>query len=134
MADKNGFLFKTVSEVVKEFPVKEVYDVDEPISWADSERDLSAWMGNSMQSEAINKIHRLEQKIFSSQNIGLIHVWRKLQTSDHFYYICTKYFGDGAVHDYFGPYNSPYDGYIYFMNALSDLELLLKKEGIEIEA
>lgn len=57
--------------------------------------------------------------------MDLIHVWAKLQTSDHFYYISTKGSTDGKVHKYFSPYGSPYDGYIYYMNALSDLEITL---------
>lgn len=129
---KSGLALKTPSEVINSYKVKDQYDVHESISWADSERDLSAWLGNTMQSEAVRKIYQLEKAVLQSKNIGLVHVWRKLQTSDHFYYMCTKYFGDGAVHDYFSPYASPYDGYIYFMNAVSDLEIMLRKEGIEV--
>lgn len=128
----SGIEMKSPSEVVDGFKAKDIYNVHETISWADSERDLSAWLGNTMQSEAVRKIYQLENAVLQSENIGLIHVWRKLQTSDHFYYMCTKYFGDGAVHDYFSPYASPYDGYIYFMNAISDLEIMLRKEGIEV--
>ena len=65
-----------------------------------------------------------------SKDEDLIHVWSKLQTSDHFYYMSTKAFEDGATRDYLSPYKSPYDGYIYFMNALSDLELSCKQRAL----
>lgn len=112
--------------------MKDTYDVHEPTSWADTERDLSAWNGNTMQIEALDKIYGLEKAIHQSSNKDLIHVWSKLQTSDHFYYMSTKFKDDGAVHSYFSPYDSPYNGYIYFMNALSDLEICLDVEGIEV--
>lgn len=129
---ENGVAFKTPSEVVDEMEVKDIYDVHEPTSWADTERDLSAWNGNTMQKEALDKIYGLEKAIHQSSNKDLVHIWSKLQTSDHFYYMSTKFKDDGAVHSYFSPYDSPYNGYIYFMNALSDLEICLDVEGIEV--
>ena len=116
------FNFKTPSEVINTYPARDYYDAHSFISWADMERDLSAWLSNSMQKEAMNKIFSLEKKIMSTGNRGLINVWEKLQTSDHFYYMCTKFWSDGDVHKYFSPYDSPYDAYIYFMNVFSDLE------------
>jgi alpha-amylase len=113
--------FKTPSEVVDSYqPVGEV-DVPHVISWADIERDLSAWVGNAMQSNAIHELYRLEKKIKETADEKIISDWRKLQVSDHFYYMCTKYFADGDVHKYFNPYNSPYDSYINFMNVLGNL-------------
>ena len=91
------------------------------ISWADTERDLSAWLGNAMQSNAIHELYRIEKKIKNTKDEKIIADWRKLQTSDHFYYMCTKYFADGDVHKYFNPYDSPYDSYINFMNVLDHL-------------
>ena len=114
--------FKTPSEVVKAYPPIGVVDVPHLISWADMERDLSAWLGNAMQSNAIHELYRLERKIKSSCDKALINDWRKLQTSDHFYYMCTKYFADGDVHKYFNPYDSPYESYINFMNILGNLQ------------
>jgi len=114
--------FMTPSEVVKTYqPIGEV-DVPHVISWADIERDLSAWLGNAMQSNAIHELYRLEKKIKSFGDKKLTDDWRKLQTSDHFYYMCTKYFADGDVHKYFNPYDSPYDSYINFMNILGNLQ------------
>ena len=113
--------FKTPTEVVKSYEPVGTIDVPNLISWADTERDLSAWLGNAMQSNAIHELYRLEKKIKKAGDEKIIADWRKLQTSDHFYYMCTKYFADGDVHKYFNPYDSPYDSYINFMNVLDNL-------------
>jgi alpha-amylase len=113
--------FKTPSEVVQSYGSADTVDVPHIISWADTERDLSAWLGNAMQSNAIHELYRIEKKIKSTKDEKIIGDWRKLQTSDHFYYMCTKYFADGDVHKYFNPYDSPYDSYINFMNVLDHL-------------
>jgi alpha-amylase len=80
-----------------------------------------------MQYESLKKIFELKPKVLSTNNQKLIEQWRRLQTSDHFYYMCTKYWADGDVHKYFSPFKSPYDAYIYYMNVISDLEIVLKK-------
>ena len=113
--------FKTPTEVVQSYEPVGTIDVPNLISWADTERDLSAWLGNAMQSNAIHELYRLEKKIKKAGDEKIIADWRKLQTSDHFYYMCTKYFADGDVHKYFNPYDSPYDSYINFMNVLDNL-------------
>jgi alpha-amylase len=113
--------FKTPSEVVQCYNSIGTVDVPHIISWADTERDLSAWLGNAMQSNAIHELYRLEKQIKKTNNEKIIADWRKLQASDHFYYMCTKYFADGDVHKYFNPYDSPYDSYINFMNVLGNL-------------
>jgi alpha-amylase len=113
--------FKTPSEIIQSFQPVDTIDVPHLISWADIERDLSAWLGNPMQSSAIHELYRLEKNIKKVSSEKIITDWRKLQTSDHFYYMCTKYFADGDVHKYFNPYDSPYDSYINFMNVLSNL-------------
>jgi len=114
--------FKTPGEVVKCYEVVDEVDVPHVISWADTERDLSAWVGNAMQSNAIHELYRLERMIKDVKDERILADWRKLQTSDHFYYMCTKYFADGDVHKYFNPYGSPYDSYINFMNVLDNLQ------------
>jgi len=114
--------FKTPSEVIKSYGSADTVDVPHIISWADTERDLSAWLGNAMQSNAIHELYRIEKKIKKTKDEKIIGDWRKLQTSDHFYYMCTKYFADGDVHKYFNPYDSPYDSYINFMNVLDHLQ------------
>jgi len=120
----NGF--KTPSEVIAAYkPVAEL-DIPFVVSWADVERDLSAWLGNKMQQSAIHELYQIGKGILKSRDKGLIEDWRKLQTSDHFYYMCTKWFADGDVHKYFNPYDSPYDGFITFMNVLNDIIIRLK--------
>ncbi len=114
--------FKTPTEVVQSYDAVDTVDVPHIISWADTERDLSAWLGNAMQSNALHEVYQIEKLIKQARDERLIADWRKLQTSDHFYYMCTKYFADGDVHKYFNPYDSPYDSYINYMNVLSNLK------------
>lgn len=114
--------FKTPGEVAEAYPAMDVVDVPHIISWADTERDLSAWLGNAMQSNALHEVYRLEKLVKQTRDDQLLADWRKLQTSDHFYYMCTKYFADGDVHKYFNPYDSPYDSYINYMNVLTNLK------------
>ncbi len=118
--------FLTPSMLVTTKPTAGELSVKEPLTWADTERDLSAWLGNLMQREAANELYSLENKILKTRNKEIIHQWRHLQTSDHFYYMCTKWFSDGDVHKYFNPYESPYDAYINYMNVLRDLESKIK--------
>lgn len=117
------FDFLTVSEAADRYEVRDVYDAHHFISWADSERDLSAWIGNPMQNEAISKIYELDKWVYKTKNNQLIDTWKKMLTSDHFYYMTTKFWQDGDVHKYFSPYDSPYDAYVYFMNSVADLKL-----------
>ena len=113
--------FKTPSEVAATYQPVGVYDAPHMTSWADTERDLSAWLGNAMQSNALHEAYQLEQAVKAKKDPHLLHDWRRCLTSDHFYYMCTKYFADGDVHKYFNPYESPYDSYINFMNALDNI-------------
>jgi alpha-amylase len=113
--------FKTPSEVAASYEAVGEIDVPHMISWADTERDLSAWLGNAMQSNALHELYRMEKMVKQAEDPQILTDWRKLQTSDHFYYMCTKWFADGDVHKYFNPYDSPYDSYINFMNVLDNL-------------
>jgi len=130
---QNGFL--TPSEAIARFEPVGEYVAREHTSWADTERDLTAWRGNAMQTNSLDEFYRLEplikRKLAEARASGdeqastnaryLIEDWRKVSTSDHFYYMCTKFFADGDVHKYFNPYDSPYDSYINFMNVLDNL-------------
>lgn len=116
---KNDFL--TLSQAVEKYPSVGEVDVPHMISWADTERDLSAWLGNSMQANALHDVYALADDVLATGDGALIDDWRKLQTSDHFYYMCTKWFADGDVHKYFNPYESPYDAYINYMNILDNV-------------
>ena len=118
-----GLDFKTPSEVIASYDAKDEMDVPHTLTWADTDRDLTAWVGNPMQKAAIENLYAMEDDIILRNDHKLLEDWRKLQTSDHFYYMCTKWFADGDVHAYFSPYESPYDAYIAYMNALSDLRL-----------
>ena len=122
---EQGHRFVTTADQAKTLPQAGELDVRQPISWADSERDVSAWIGNAMQSNAAHELYKLEPMILAKAATGadeaLLSDWRQMQTSDHFYYMCTKYFADGDVHKYFSPYESPYDSYINFMNVLDNM-------------
>lgn len=117
--------FYTISEALSAHsPVGEL-SMPQTVTWADAERDLTAWLGNSMQQEALRYLYDLESDILRTNDYQLIADWRTLQTSDHAYYMCTKWFTDGDVHAYFSPYDSPYDAFLYFMNVLRDLRYRL---------
>ncbi len=116
--------FVTPSEAIRRYAPVGEYDVPDTTSWADTERDLSAWLGNSMQESAAAELYRLEGPVKAKHAAGDEHIledWRKLTTSDHLYYMCTKYWADGDVHKYFSPYDSPYDAYINFVNVLDNI-------------
>ena len=116
--------FKTPSEIAKTYKPVGVIDVPFILSWADVQRDTSAWLENEMQRLAFEQMAKLEQLV--KKNKELLHIWRLLQTSDHFYYMCTKWWADGDVHKYFNPYNSPYDAFINYMNILQDIKRRIK--------
>jgi alpha-amylase len=99
-----------------------IYSINDPISWADENRDLSAWRSNTLQEDTLHHIYALEEKIGQSRDQHLLRDWRRLQTSDHFYYMCTKYFADGDVHAYFSAYDSPLEAYRRFCIVLADLQ------------
>ena len=113
----------TASEVLESWGERPspVFDAHAVISWADSERDLSAWQGNEIQRAAIQSLYALEKEVKEAEDQSLTEDWRRLQTSDHFYYMSTKYWSDGDVHKYFSPYDSPYEAYRRFSHALWDL-------------
>lgn len=113
--------FYTVSEAIEANDPKDVVSMPQTVTWADSERDLTAWLGNDMQHEAMGHLYALESDVLKSGDEELTADWRKLQTSDHAYYMCTKWFTDGDVHAYFSPYKSPYDAFLYYINALRDM-------------
>ena len=121
-----GFDFRTVSEAAALYPPRDVISVPEPISWADAERDLSAWMGNDMQKDALEALYACRPMVEELKDPDTSRTWRRLQTSDHFYYMSTKCASDGDVHRYFTPYGTPYDAYTNFMNIIADFRLRLQ--------
>lgn len=122
---KTDYTFMTPAEVAGEFQPVSAIKVPNPISWADEERDLTAWLGNDLQDAAFNKLYSLSRRVNGCDDEGIRKDWDFLQVSDHFYYMCTKFFSDGAVHQYFNPYESPYDAFMNYMNVLSDFEIRL---------
>jgi alpha-amylase len=117
------FEFVTPSQAVKKHRTVGDLDVMDPISWADEERDVTAWLGNELQNDAFNKLYDQEEKLALLNDEALWSDFGHLQESDHFYYMCTKFFSDGAVHKYFNPYDTPYEAFINYMNVLSDFIL-----------
>lgn len=118
----NHLDFATTKEVVERYEPVGNMDVPYISSWADVDRDLTAWLGNEMQRDAFENVKRIEAEIKALEDETLLGTWRKLLTSDHFYYMCTKWFADGDIHKYFNDYDTPYDAYMNFMNILSDLK------------
>ena len=117
------FEFVTPTQAAKKHnPVAEL-DVPDPISWADEERDVTAWLGNELQNDAFSKLNEQAEKLALLDDEALWADFGHLQESDHFYYMCTKFFSDGAVHKYFNPYDTPYEAFINYMNVLSDFIL-----------
>ena len=119
-ADKMNIDFQTPSMVIeKRKPIDQIH-VPYPMSWADEERDLSAWLGNELQRSAFDKLNAIGERVRLSNDRRLVQDWLYLQSSDHFYYMSTKYFSDGSVHSHFSPYDTPYEAFMNYMNVLSD--------------
>ncbi len=117
--------FVTPTEALTRYNAVGEYDVPHYLSWADMERDISAWLSNPIQHDALRVIYELEDEVRAVGDATLLSDWRRLQTSDHFYYMCTKYWNDGDVHAYFSPYQSPYEAFIAYMNAINDFKIRL---------
>ena len=119
--ERRGLSTLTPSEVLDRPPVARL-SFPRPTSWADSERDVSAWLGNRLQQAAHERLYRLRPEVLATRDEELIGRWRRLTTSDHVYYMSTKDWDDGGVHAYFSPFETPYDAFVAFMNVLQDLE------------
>ena len=112
--------FVTPSEAASTLEAVDTLEVPETISWADEERDVTAWLGNELQQDAFNKLYDLTEKLSILNDPVLWEDFGHLQESDHLYYMCTKFFTDGEVHKRFNPYDTPYEAFINYMNVLSD--------------
>ncbi len=119
--------FATVSEASKKHQPVSVLHCPHVMSWADEERDVTAWLGNDLQNEAFAKIYSLRDKVAKLKNADFDFVWRFMQNSDHFYYMATKWLSDGDVHSYFNPYDSAYEAFINYMNVLADFDIEVTK-------
>ncbi len=127
VVEDDDLQFNTPSQIAEQYAPVSSVKVKYPISWADEEKDLTAWLGNELQDEAFGKLYQLENVIEHCNDTHIIDDWKNLQTSNHFYYMCTKLFSDGNVHNYFAPYESPYEAFINYMNVLSDFILRVEK-------
>ncbi|MBP5373468.1 MAG: glycoside hydrolase family 57 protein [Bacteroidales bacterium] len=127
------FAFVTPSEAVKKHKAVADLSVEDPISWADEERDITAWLGNELQSEAFKKIYAMTEKLSIVNDPDLWEDFGHLQESDHFYYMCTKFFSDGEVHKYFNPYDTPYEAFINYMNVISDFQIRLDEKRAALD-
>ncbi len=123
--------FATVSEAAKTLQPVAVLHSPHAMSWADEERDVTAWLGNDLQNEAFAKLYALAPKVKKAKNKDFEYVWHFMQNSDHFYYMATKWFSDGDVHSYFNPYGSAYEAFINYMNVLADFDIELTKAAKE---
>ena len=119
--------FATVTETAKKYQPVSVPHCPHGMSRADEERDITAWLGNELQNEAFTKLYAMKEKLAKLKDSDYDYVWNFLQTSDHFYYMATKWLSDGDVHSYFNPYDSSYDAFINYMNILSDFEIEVDK-------
>ena len=124
---KTPFKFMTPSEIADKLQPVSAINVPSAISWADEERDITAWLGNELQVAAFDKLYELSDKVRKCNDEQMNKDWEYLQSSDHFYYMATKFFSDGAVHAYFNPYETPYDAFMNYMNVLSDFEIRLNR-------
>jgi alpha-amylase len=124
---KTPFRFMTPTEIADDLQPVSAISIPSPISWADEERDITAWLGNELQVAALDKLYSLAGKVNKCEDELIKKDWEYLQSSDHFYYMATKFFSDGAVHAYFNPYETPYDAFMNYMNVLSDFEIRLRK-------
>ena len=113
--------FYTTSEAIEANEPQGEISVTQTVTWADSERDLSAWLGNNLQHEAMKYIYDMTERVLRTGDGQLIDDWRKLQTADHVYYMSTKHADDGSIHSYFSPYSSPYEAFLNYMNAIRDI-------------
>ena len=133
VVENDQLVFATPSEVVGRLQPVSAVNVPEPISWADEERDLTAWLGNGMQKEAFNKLYELSKRMQRCKDQDLLKDWNYLQASDHFYYMSTKHSLDGSTSRSENPFDSPYEAFINYMNVLSDFKLRLNAEVPENE-
>lgn len=120
--ERNHMDFVTVSEAIERYEAVGEIDVPWAISWADADRDVSTWLGNDMQIACFNELKNIGRRMKEKGNKEMLDTWRRLQTSDHLYYVSTKGMEDGNVHKYFSPYDGPYDGFINYMNILQDFK------------
>ena len=127
-ARERGIDFWTPSEAVQKLKAVGELSVMHPISWADEARDTSAWLGNKLQQEAFDKLYSVAERVRLCDDRRLKQDWNYLQASDHFFYMATKHFADGAVHSHFSPYDTPFQAFTNYMNVLADFIVRVEEQ------
>ena len=121
-----NFNFWTPSEVARFHQPVAPVSVQYPISWSDEERDITSWLGNDLQNEAFSKLYNLRELVLECPDPKIQIDWKYLQSSDHFFYMSTKFFSDRPILSYVNPFESPYDAFINYMNVLNDFTIRVK--------
>ena len=133
-AAEKGINFMTPGEVCSKLKSVGELSVSYPISWADEARDVSAWMGNDLQREALDKLYSVAERVNMATDRRLKQDWEYLQSADHFFYMSTKNLADGSSHASFSPYDSPYSAFTNYMNVLADFIVRVEEQyPMEIE-
>ncbi len=127
-AEERGVEFWTPTEAVTKLKAVDSLSVMHPISGADEARDTSAWLGNKLQNEAFRKLYSVAERVRLCDDRRLKQDWWYLQGADNFYYMSTKHFADGAVHSMFSPYETPFQAFTNYMNALSDFIVRVEEQ------
>ncbi|MFT4309126.1 MAG: glycoside hydrolase family 57 protein [Candidatus Woesearchaeota archaeon] len=130
VSNDNNIGFVTPTMLIENVAPIGISDAPDITSWADKERDESAWLGNELQITAANTLYSLKDNVLATNNDKIMELWRKLQTSDHYYYMSTKNMLDGSVHKYFSPYESPYDAFMRYMNVMEDFRTMLLRHNM----
>ncbi|MGL4292574.1 MAG: glycoside hydrolase family 57 protein [Bacteroidales bacterium] len=127
-AEDHHIEFATPSQTIDKYQSAGIFSVTHPISWADEERDTSAWLGNALQKDACERLYSVAERVRLCHDRRLLQDWDYLQSSDHFYYMSTKRKSDGAMHRLFSPYDSPYEAFTNYMNVLSDFIVRVQQQ------
>jgi len=132
---KRNLNFVKPSEIIEKFQPVGEFSVPEynTISWADEEKDTSAWLNNQFQVMAFKKLEDLKELLYALGDNELLKMWRTLQISDHLYYMSSKGGGAGVVHDYFSPFKEPLRAYNTFICILLGLEREAKRRLFKSE-
>ena len=128
IAGSNRFGMLLPSEALGVLDAKDSLSVDGYLSWADLERDVTAWLGNDMQKDAFNSLMKLDSDVKNLRDESLLNYWRYLQASDHFYYMSVKTDHDGSIPSYFSPYPSSYEAFINYINVVTHLISRINEE------
>lgn len=133
-AAERGISFITPTDAIMKFTPVDTISVPYPLSWSDGVSDVSAWKGNILQKEALEKLYSVAERVNMCTDKRIKQDWEYLQSSDHFYYMNTQNLTDGMMHAAFSPYESPYAAFTNYMNVLADFIVRVEEQyPLEIE-